>query len=34
MQADQPTADWDETHGQGFVKPDAWVQMIYEDLSR
>ena len=34
VQADQPTADWDETHGQGFVKPDAWVQMIYEDLSR
>lgn len=34
VQADGPTAEWDDTHGGGFIKPDVWVKMIYEDLSR
>jgi glyoxylase-like metal-dependent hydrolase (beta-lactamase superfamily II) len=34
VQADAPTAEWDETTGGGFIKPDVWVRMIYEDLSR
>lgn len=34
IQADAPTAEWDETWGGGFVDPETWVQMIYEDLTR
>ncbi len=34
VQAEGPTAEWDETWGGGFVAPEVWVRMIYEDLKR
>jgi glyoxylase-like metal-dependent hydrolase (beta-lactamase superfamily II) len=34
VQADGPTAEWDEEWGGGFVDPDTWVAMIYGDLAR
>jgi glyoxylase-like metal-dependent hydrolase (beta-lactamase superfamily II) len=33
VKAAKPTAALDEKWGKGFVKPDAWVSMLYEDLS-
>ncbi len=33
-QAAGPSADWDPGWGDGFVKPDAFVRMVYEDLTR
>ncbi len=32
VQAMKPTADFDEAWGAGFIKPDVWVKMVYEDL--
>lgn len=32
--ADAPTRQWDEEWGKGFIKPDVFVKMVYEDLSR
>jgi len=31
-QAAGPTADWDAEWGGGFIKPEAFVRMVYEDL--
>lgn len=33
-QAAAPTADWDPEWGNGFIKPDAFVRMVYQDLTR
>jgi glyoxylase-like metal-dependent hydrolase (beta-lactamase superfamily II) len=33
IQASKPTADWDETWGQGFIKPDTFVQIVYGGLA-
>src|SRR6266545_5484690 len=32
--AAKPTADLDAKWGQGFIKPDPWVSILYKDLSR
>jgi glyoxylase-like metal-dependent hydrolase (beta-lactamase superfamily II) len=29
-----PTSEWDEHWGNGFIKPEVMVKMVYEDLSR
>lgn len=34
VQAAAPTADWDPTWGNGFIKPETFVRMVYEDLQR
>jgi len=34
VQAEAPSAEWDESWGGGFVAPDVWVRMVYEDLQR
>jgi glyoxylase-like metal-dependent hydrolase (beta-lactamase superfamily II) len=34
VQAATPTADWDPTWGNGFIKPETFVRMVYEDLQR
>jgi len=34
VQADRPTADFDETYGAGFIKSEKFVEMLYQDLSR
>jgi glyoxylase-like metal-dependent hydrolase (beta-lactamase superfamily II) len=34
LQAEKPTAEWDEGWGGGFVDPETWVRMVYEDLKR
>lgn len=34
VQAALPTADWDPTWGNGFIKPETFVRMVYEDLQR
>ncbi len=34
IQAAAPTAAYDADWGGGFIKPDVWVKMIFEDLSR
>jgi glyoxylase-like metal-dependent hydrolase (beta-lactamase superfamily II) len=34
VQAAAPTAEYDAEWGQGFIKPDRWVALIYKDLSR
>ena len=34
VQAARPSADYDEAWGQGFIKPDRFVAMLYEDLAR
>ncbi len=28
------TADLDAKWGQGFIKPDPWVSILYKDLAR
>lgn len=33
VQAAAPTADYDEAWGGGFIKPDTWVKMVFEDLA-
>ena len=33
-QAAEPTADWDAEWGGGFIKPEAFVRMVYEDLAQ
>lgn len=33
-QAAEPTADWDVEWGGGFIKPEAFVRMVYEDLAQ
>jgi cyclase len=30
--AAKPTADLDEKWGGGFMKPDAWVGLVYESM--
>ncbi len=30
----KPTADWDGNWADGFIEPDVFVRMLYEDLSR
>ena len=32
VQAEAPSADWDPVWGNGFIKPEAFVGMVYEDL--
>jgi glyoxylase-like metal-dependent hydrolase (beta-lactamase superfamily II) len=32
--AAKPTAAWDDTWGKGFIKPELYVGMLYDDLSR
>ena len=32
--AANPTADYDETWGQGFLSPEKFVTILYNDLSR
>ncbi len=32
--AAKPTADLDAKWGQGFIKPDPWVSILYKDLAR
>jgi glyoxylase-like metal-dependent hydrolase (beta-lactamase superfamily II) len=32
--AARPTADLDAKWGQGFIKPDPWVSILYKDLAR
>jgi glyoxylase-like metal-dependent hydrolase (beta-lactamase superfamily II) len=32
--AAKPTADLDETWGQGFINPDLWIGMVYEQLAQ
>jgi cyclase len=34
VMAAQPLADLDRTWGKGFMKPDAFLQVVYRDLSR
>src|SRR5262245_5674077 len=34
VQATKPTAPWDAEWGDGFMKPDTFVQIVYTDLSR
>ncbi len=34
VQAEKPTAEFDEKLGKGFLAPDAFVQILYTDLSR
>jgi len=34
VQAAAPTADWDPTWGNGFIKSETFVRMVYEDLQR
>ena len=34
VQADRPTADFDETYGAGFIKSEQFVEMLYQELSR
>ena len=34
IQALKPTAQWDEKWGGGFLKPDVFVQIVYDTLPR
>jgi hypothetical protein len=34
IQAAKPTAQFDEEWGQGFVKPDKFVQIVHASLER
>jgi len=34
IKAAKPTADFDEQWGKGFLKPDVWVEMVYNGLKR
>lgn len=34
IQAAKPTADFDPAWGQGFLKPEAWVEMVWNGLKR
>lgn len=34
IQEAKPTADFDAAWGQGFMKPERWVEMVYEGLKR
>lgn len=34
VQAAKPTADFDAVWGQGFLKPEAWVEMVWNGLLR
>jgi len=33
IQAMKPTTDWDEKWGQGSMKPDRFVELVYNDLT-
>jgi hypothetical protein len=33
VKAAKPTAALDEKWGKGFLNPDAWVSIVYADLS-
>jgi glyoxylase-like metal-dependent hydrolase (beta-lactamase superfamily II) len=32
VKAAQPTREWDATWGQGFMKPDVWLGIVYKSL--
>ncbi|RMI20087.1 MAG: MBL fold metallo-hydrolase, partial [Calditrichaeota bacterium] len=32
--AAHPTAEFDAQWGKGFIKPDAFAEIVYSDLSR
>jgi hypothetical protein len=32
--ASKPTADFDANWGQGFIKPDDWVALVYGVMTR
>jgi len=34
IKAAKPLAKYDDQYGTGFIKPDAWIDTIYTDLSR
>jgi cyclase len=34
IQAARPTQDYDETYGGGFIKNEAFVEMLYQDIAR
>jgi len=34
IQADRVTADFDAAYGNGFIKSEKFVEMLYQDLSR
>lgn len=34
MKAAKPTAAWDEKLGQGFMKPDVFLEIVYKSLSK
>lgn len=31
--AAQPTKEYDEKYGQGFMKPDVWTGIVFDSLS-
>jgi len=33
VKAKKPTLDWDRRYGDGFVKPDAFIDVVYKQLS-
>jgi cyclase len=34
IQAARPTAEYDESQGKAYLKPDEWVEMVYRGLER
>jgi hypothetical protein len=33
VKAKKPTLDWDRRYGDGFIKPEAFVEVIYKQLA-
>lgn len=34
VQADKPTAEWDAKWGNGFIKSDKFVEIVYQDMRK
>ena len=33
VKAKKPTLDWDRRYGDGFIKPEAFVEVIYKQMA-